>query len=59
MLEQENIQTFICSICEKERRLDGENARRRVSYIETGDPEDERPVCFNCIKRMVRGMSNA
>ena len=59
MLEQENSQTFICSVCEKERRLDGESARRKVSYIETSDPDEERPICFNCVKRMVRGMSNA
>ena len=59
MLEEENFKTFVCSVCEKERRINGSGDRRKVSYIETNEPPSERPVCFNCIKRLVKAMSNA
>ena len=59
MLEQRNVQTFVCSTCKKERRIDASGTRRKVSYIETNDPKSERPICFNCIKRLVKAMSNA
>jgi hypothetical protein len=49
----------VCSVCKKERRIEGSSERRKVSYIETNEPPSERPVCFNCIKRLVRAMSNA
>jgi hypothetical protein len=59
MLEERNIQTFVCSTCKKERRIDGPSERRKVSYIETNDPQSERPICFNCIRRLIKAMSNA
>lgn len=59
MLEGRNVQTFVCSTCKKERRIDGSGERRKVSYIETNNPKSERPICFNCIKRLVKAMSNA
>ena len=59
MSEERSVQTFVCSACKKERRIDGSGERRRVSYIETNDPQSERPICFNCIKRLVKAMSNA
>jgi len=59
MSEENHFQTFVCSVCQKERRIDGSGERRKVSYIETNEPPSERPVCFNCIKRLVKAMSNA
>ena len=59
MSEERSVQTFVCSTCKKERRIEGSSERRKVSYIETYEPPSERPVCFNCIKRLVRAMSNA
>lgn len=59
MLEERNVQTFVCSTCKKERHIDGSSERRKVSYIETNNPKSERPICFNCIKRLVKAMSNA
>jgi len=59
MSEEGNFQEFVCSVCKKERRIEGSSERRKVSYIETNEPPSERPVCFNCIKRLVRAMSNA
>jgi hypothetical protein len=59
MSEEHSVQTFVCSACKKERRIDARGERRSVSYIETIDPESERPICFNCIKRLVKAMSNA
>ena len=59
MSEERSVQTFVCSTCKKERRIEGSSERRKVSYIETNEPPSERPICFNCIKRLVRAMSNA
>jgi len=59
MSEEGSVQIFVCSVCQKERRIEGSSKRRKVSYIETNEPPSERPVCFNCIKRVIKAMSNA
>lgn len=59
ILEEEKNRTFTCSVCKKERKISGAELRRKVSYIEDGELNSERPICFNCIKRLVKEMSNA
>lgn len=59
MSEEIEFETFVCSVCDKERRIEGSNLRRKVSYIETNEPPTERAVCFNCIKRVVKAGSDA
>lgn len=59
MSEESSVQIFVCSVCQKERRIEGSSERRKVSYIETNEPPSERPVCFNCIRRVIKAMSNA
>jgi hypothetical protein len=59
LILEEEVRTFMCSVCEKERKISGAELRRRVSYIESGEPNSERPICFNCIRRLVKEMSNA
>lgn len=59
MSEEVECETFVCSVCNKERRIEGSNLRRKVSYIETNKPPTERAVCFACIRRVVKALSNA